>query len=110
MRSPRFPRFLALCTIACLCIAILNLPLLQYRFGGYDLSPLIDSGWRVYMGQVPNRDFICTFPPILYLAVALAFHVFGIHWLAITITGAIFPLVLTAAGLHVLCTLRPHIP
>src|SRR5579875_947091 len=109
MRSPRFPRFLALCTIACLCIAILNLKLLQYRFGGYDLSPLIDSGWRVYQGQVPNRDFICTFPPVLYLAIALAFRLFGVRWLAITLTGAAFPLFLSVAGLRITHLLRPQI-
>lgn len=109
MPSPTFPRFLALCTLACLCIGLLSLKLLQYRFGGYDLSPLIDSGWRVTLGQAPNRDFICTFPPILYLAVALAFKIFGVRWLAITIAGAIFPLILTIAGLRILYLLRPHI-
>ncbi len=109
MRSLTFSRFLALCTLACLCIGLLSLKLLQYRFGGYDLSPLIDSGWRVYLGQAPNRDFICTFPPILYLAVALAFKIFGVRWLAITIAGAIFPLILTIAGLRILYLLRPHI-
>ena len=110
MRSPTFSRFLALCTLACLCIGLLSLKLLQYRFGGYDLSALIDSGWRVYLGQAPNRDFICTFPPILYLAVALAFKILGVRWLAITIAGAIFPLILTIAGLRILYLLRPHIP
>ncbi len=109
MRSLTFPRFLALCTAACVCIALANLKLLQYRFGGYDLSPLIDCGWRVYLGQAPNRDFICTFPPILYLAIALAFKILGVRWLAISIAGAVLPLLLTIAGLRILYLLRTQI-
>ncbi|HEV2576555.1 MAG TPA: hypothetical protein VGU25_05035 [Acidobacteriaceae bacterium] len=109
MQRIALPRFLALCALACLCIAGFSLKLLQYRFGGYDLSPLIDSGWRVYLGQVPNRDFICTFPPILYLAIALAFRILGARWLAITLAGTIFPLVLTIVGLRIIHLLRTHI-
>ncbi len=109
MRSLTFPRFLALCTFACVCLALANLKLLQYRFGGYDLSPLIDSGWRIFLGQAPNRDFICTFPAILYLAVPLAFRIFGVRWLAITITGAVVPLLFTIAGFRILHLLRTQI-
>ena len=109
MQRLSLPRFLALCACACLCIGLLSLKLLQYRFGGYDLSPLIDSGWRVYQGQAPNRDFICTFPPILYLAAALAFRILGVRWLAITLAGTIFPVILTLAGLRILYLLRAHL-
>lgn len=110
MQRIAFNRFLALCAVACVCIGLLSLKLLQYRFGGYDLSPLIDSGWRVYVGQAPNRDFICTFPPVLYLAVALAFRTVGVRWLAISLAGVMFPLLLTTAELRILHLLRSQIP
>ncbi len=79
---------------------------LQYRFGGYDLSPLIDSGWRVLNGQVPNRDFICTFPPILYLSVAAAYKLLGVRWLAITFVSVVVPIAVEAMGMRVLLLLR----
>jgi hypothetical protein len=110
MQRLPFGRFLALCALFCLCIGLLSLKLLQYRFGGYDLSPLIDSGWRVYTGQAPNRDFLCTFPPILYLAVALAFRILGVRWFAITVAGAAFSLLLTIAGLRIIHLLRTSVP
>lgn len=36
--------------------------LVGHQFGGYDLSPLIDLAWRLQVGQVPNEDFLTTFP------------------------------------------------
>ena len=79
---------------------------LQFRFGGYDLSPLIDSGWRVLSGQRPNRDFICTFPPILYLGAAAAFRVFGVQWMALSLASVSYTLGLTFLGVRVLFLLR----
>lgn len=81
---------------------------LQHRFGGYDLSPLIDAGWRVLLGQVPNRDFICTFPPILYLAAAAAFRIFGVRWIALSLTSVIFSSGLTLLGMRILLLMRPR--
>ena len=82
---------------------------LQYRFGGYDLSPLIDSGWRVLSGQVPNRDFICTFPPLLYLTVVAAFKVFGVCWFAITVVSVIVPFAIAVAGLRLFLVTRKRL-
>lgn len=79
--------------------------MLQSRFGGYDLSPLIDSGWRVLSGQRPNRDFICTFPPVLYLGAALAFRLFGVHWLSLSLVSVCYTLGLTFLGLRLLSLL-----
>ena len=109
MEKLPFPSFLGLLFLACLLIASANLHFLQFRFAGYDLSPLIDAGWRVRSGQVPNRDFICTFPPLLYLSVALAFRTLGTRWLAVTVTGALFSLAITLAALGITALLRPHL-
>ncbi len=79
---------------------------LQFRFGGYDLSPLIDSGRRVLSGQSPNRDFICTFPPVLYLGAAAAFRLFGVRWFALSLASILYTGTLTLLGLRLLHLLR----
>ncbi len=85
---------------------IFTMHFLQYRFGGYDLSPLIDSGWRVLQGQAPNRDFLCTFPPILYVGVALAFRILGVRWFALSLASALYSFTLTMLGMRILLLLR----
>ena len=52
----------------------------SHGFSGYDVSPMLDAGWRVLNGQVPGRDFVVTFPPSLYLLTALFFRIFGVSW------------------------------
>ena len=79
---------------------------LQFRFGGYDLSPLIDAGWRLLSGQRPNKDFICTFPPLLYLGAAAAFRVFGVRWMALSLASVGYTLGLTFLGVRLLLLLR----
>ncbi len=92
-----------------LSACIFTLHFLQYRFGGYDLSPLIDSGWRVLQGQAPNRDFICTFPPILYVGVALAFRILGVRWLALSVASALYTSGLILLGMRILLLLRKRL-
>lgn len=91
------------------CIWAYTAFFLQFRFGGYDLSPLIDSGWRLLQGQVPNRDFLCTFPPITYLGATLAFRLFGVRWLSFSLTSVLFTAVLTLCGLRTFLLLRPRL-
>ncbi len=86
--------------------AVYNLEALQYRFGGYDLSPLIDVGWRVLSGQAPNRDFVCTFPPLLYLIAAGAFRMWGVEWHSLALAGSLCAVLLTLLGLRVCALLR----
>ncbi len=82
---------------------------LQFRFGGYDLSPLIDSGWRVLSGQRPNQDFICTFPPVLYLGVAAAFRIFGVRWVSLSLASVLYTGGLSILGLRILHVLRHQV-
>ena len=79
---------------------------LQFRFGGYDLSPLIDVAWRLHSGQTPNNDFICTFPPVLYLGAAAAFRLFGVRWAALSLASVVYTCVITALGLRTLQAIR----
>lgn len=81
-------------------LALLNLHMGMSEFGGYDLSALIDSAWRVRLGQAPNVSFICTFPPSCYLPVELAFRLFGLHWVLLLIAEDILYLLLCLLGLR----------
>lgn len=87
-------------------IAIANLYLGQHEIGGYDLSSIIDSGWRLFIGQSPGRDFICTLPPSLYLFTRIAFGVFGVRWASIFIAQSALYLVLVALGLRLCWILK----
>lgn len=92
-----------------LCACVTTVYLLQFRFGAYDLSALIDSGWRVVQGQVPNQDFICTFPPLLYLGAAFAFRVLGVRWLALSVASVSYTFALTLLGMRVLLLMRRRV-
>lgn len=83
-----------------LVASALSLRLSRHAFTGYDVSPMIDAGWRVLSGQAPGSDFIVTFPPSLYLAVALSFHFFGVTWHAIALGEVILYLAMLILGLR----------
>lgn len=72
-----------------------------YRFGGFDLAPLIDSGWRVVSGQVPGRDFVNTVPASLYLFVAFLFRHLGVNWRALGLGAVLLFGVYTLLGFRV---------
>lgn len=59
------------------------------QFGGYDMSLMIDAGWRVYQGQIPYSDFVCTLPPSFYLGLKYAYSFFGVKWSSIIILDCI---------------------
>ncbi len=61
----------------------------NHQFGGYDLSSVIDLGWRQYLGQRPYRDFVCTVPIGYVLAVGAAFRIGGPLWNS-SVLGAAF--------------------
>ena len=61
-------------------IAYFALKLADNQFGGYDLSPLIDLFWRVELGQIPNKDFITTFPVIFIVLAKLNSFFNHIDW------------------------------
>lgn len=72
----------------------------QSEFGGYDLSALIDAGWRVLNGQLPTLNFICTYPPTFYIFSDTAFRVFGVHWISLLIAEDVLFLSLVVLGLR----------
>ena len=105
----RVSRYL-LCTVALAFMGAaacgLSLQFSRHGFSGYDVSPMIDAGWRVYQGQVPGRDFVVTFPASLYLLTALSFHSFGVTWHALALGACCVYATLLALGLRLGALLR----
>ncbi len=60
------------------------------QFGGFDMSILVDSGYRAFTGQAAYRDFTCFLPPGFFLGVRWAFEIFGVEWNAILAATALF--------------------
>lgn len=85
-----------------------NLRIGIYRFGGYDLSPLIDVGWRITSGQVPYRDFICTLPPSLYLLVAAMFKLRGVNWQSLLLAASVSSFLFILVGLRIVSLMRAN--
>lgn len=98
--------------IGIICFAVFaccsNLRIGIYRFGGYDLSPLIDVGWRITSGQVPYRDFICTLPPSLYLLVAGMFKLRGVNWQSILLASSLSSFFFILVGLRIVSLMRSN--
>lgn len=84
--------------IFCLSFCGIGLAALSYwcgmrQFGGADPSAIIDSGWRLYCGQKPYQDFICTLPVGCYLGAELAFRLFGVFWSSLVKLNVVYFLV-----------------
>jgi hypothetical protein len=71
-------------------IALFILHYGMHQFGGYDLSHLVDSGWRLFKGQTAYVDFPCTTPVAYILGAKFAFQWFGVHWHSFIEINALF--------------------
>ncbi len=47
----------------------------------WDLGYLLDTSWRIALGQVPYREFPLVHPPLTFLIQALLMRTFGRHYL-----------------------------
>lgn len=50
------------------------------QFGGMDCSIPINAGYRLWLGQIPYKDFFVTAPPLFFLGAGWAFQLFGVTW------------------------------
>lgn len=66
----------------------------------WDLGYLLDTAWRVALGQVPYRDFPLVHPPLTFLIQAGILRVFGRHYTLVIGYAAL------AGGLATLLTWR----
>jgi len=76
----------AVCVVFGVCILTWG----NHQFAAWDLSLMVDIGWRLVQGQVPYRDFVCPLPPGFMLGVEYAYRFFGVHWESILILNAFF--------------------
>lgn len=53
------------------------------QFAGYDMSILIEAGWRMLQGQRPITDFPCSLPPSYLWGIQCAFRLGGVSWSSI---------------------------
>jgi hypothetical protein len=72
------------------------------QLGGYDLSPLIDAGWRFEQGQRPGPDYISTLPNLYLVWIKLS-RLFPSGWGALIWVN----IVATASTLAVLMIVQP---
>lgn len=73
------------------------------QFGSYDLSLLVDVGWRGLQGQRAFKDFPFTLPPTFATGATHAFQLLGFQWKALCLFNWLFA---SAAGIGAWLTLR----
>lgn len=52
----------------------------MHQLGTYDVSSIVDLGWRYELGQVPFRDFPLTLPPAFSATVRICWSLLGHNW------------------------------
>jgi hypothetical protein len=60
------------------------------QFDGFDLSGIVDVGWRQITGQKPYIDFICVLPVGFLIMIKYAYQLLGISWNSISILNSFF--------------------
>jgi hypothetical protein len=61
-----------------LCVFVIHVG--RWQFGGYDMSIIVETGWRQVQGQRPYVDFPTTTPPGFNLGIKFAYQLFGVSW------------------------------
>lgn len=69
------------------------------QFGGYDMSLVVDFGWRQLQGQRFPADFANTTPPSFLLGTLWAFQFGGVSWQSIVDLFALFSMAAVAWAL-----------
>ncbi len=59
-------------------------------FFAFDQSIVFDGGYRILKGQIPYKDFICPFGPVVFLIQALFFKFFGVTYFSYIFSAALF--------------------
>jgi hypothetical protein len=72
------------------------------QMGAFDHNIIIDTGWRMFIGQKPYVDFYLPLSPEFYLGAGLAYKVWGVNWSAfvrLSIVFAVFTFALHSIAL-----------
>lgn len=59
------------------------------QLGGFDMSALVDTGWRMANSQVPYVDFPLTTPVAFYVGAGWALQIFGVKWSSFVVAAII---------------------
>jgi hypothetical protein len=92
--QPGWARSEIVCLVGCgICMAVFSYWCGMRQFGGFDQSVVVDAAWRLYCGQQPYTDFICTLPVGFYLGAELAYRLFGVFWSSIIKINVLYLLI-----------------
>ena len=72
------------------------------QLGGFDMSALIDTGWRIASGQRPYIDFPLTTPVLFYIGAGLAVWLWGAKWSAFVLAAIAMAVLAFLAQLYLL--------
>ena len=63
------------------------------QLGGFDISALVDTGWRMASGQTAYVDFPVTTPIAFYVGAGWAIQLFGAKWSSFIVIAIIFTVI-----------------
>lgn len=72
------------------------------QYGAFDDNIIVDTAWRMFIGQKPYVDFYLPLSPEFYLGAGWAFQIWGVTWSAlvrISIVMAVFTFALQSIAL-----------
>lgn len=59
------------------------------QMGAFDDNIIIDTAWRMFIGQKPYLDFYLPLSPEFYLGAGWAFRLWGVNWSALVLISTI---------------------
>ncbi len=77
-------------------------------FFPFDQSVPFDGGFRIFSGQVPFKDFLSPFPPLIYYLQALFFALFGVNYGAYVAAAAVQNVLAAGCSVMILRRLFPE--
>ena len=63
------------------------------QMGAFDDNIVIDTAWRMFIGQRPYTDFYLPLSPEFFLGAGWAFRLWGVNWSALVLLSAVFAVV-----------------
>jgi len=76
-------------------------------FFAFDQSIVFDGGFRIFSGQIPYKDFLIPFGPIVFCIQAVFFKIFGVNYFAYIFAAAFINLLATFLSYWLITILYP---
>jgi multisubunit Na+/H+ antiporter MnhF subunit len=77
-------------------------------FFALDQSIVFDGSYRLLAGQIPFKDFVCAFGPVVFWLQALLFKLLGVNYGTYVFTAALLNVLATITSIYILRLLFPH--